>query len=912
MRIVRTMLTRLAATLRGHERADADLRLEMEAHLALAIDENLRRGMPPDEARRQALLDSGGLTQAATLVRAQRGLPWLETLAADASYAVRHFRRVPLATATMILVLSLGLGTNVVLLTVLNSLATLPPPGIAPSEALVRIRGSTHPTSDGGAQARLLSWPEVRANAGRTELFGGVAAHATEAALVDVGDATRAPASARVMFATPNYFALLGVRPTLGTEPAADPDVTRLATSPTAVISDAMWRRQFGGTPDVIGRVVRVNDVPVRIVGVAPPRFIGTDGGSAMAMWMPLAAYPVVQRRSAAVFVDPDSLFLAAFARLRPGYTASAATPIVASIAERATASGASGATTGAARRSTATATADVVPLRAANSRVSQRADQLLSVAASGGVALLVLLVTCTNVSALLVGLAVARRREVGVRLALGASRWRLVRQLLTESVLLSTVASAVGLAVTAVGIRAVGALLEDVQLTVDWRVTAATCAVAIVTGILFGLSPALHATRISMAEALKSSSLSVAATRGRLQRALVVAQIALTQPLLVAFGLVVATMVTDVRGRPTAGVSARIAEIELDAWSGRVSPEVLAARIATIVDRVAAMPGVVAAMPMQMGTVTVPLAVHPEDRVAGTTSGAVLEARLTAAPAGYFDAFGMRVVRGRAFTAGDYARASHDPTQLASYDAVVVGVDLARRLWGAADPLGRRFVLALGSGSRSAPLTVVGVMDGTIADPRDGGDRVRVYVPYATMNTGVIARTAGPAAPMLDALRRTVAAVAPQLPVHRAQTMEQREAEQRRDLLRATGAAAGGGLLLLLLSALGLYAVVSFSVAQRTPEIGIRTALGASSGRVVRMFFVRGLALSALGLVVGWPLGMAVQRVVVGTLALPLATSPLLGVAIGAVVLVVASVAVWVPARRASAIAPVIALRTE
>ena len=909
MRAIRRALARIGAALRGHGSADEDLRAEMEAHLAMETEENVRRGMRPDEARRRALLASGGLAQAAESVREQRGLPWVEGLVADVRYAVRHFRRTPLSTVTMVLVLSLGIGTNVVLFTVLNSIATLPAPGIERAESLVRIRGTLRAKGTADAGARLLSWPEVREYAARTELFGSVAAHADETAVVDAGDATSAPLTVSLIYTTPNYFSVLGVRPVLGTEPAADPDVTRMTAPPTAMISHAMWRQRFGGARDVIGRTLRVNDFPVAIVGVAPPRFTGTDGRGGMTLWVPLAAYPLLQKRTAAAFASYDSLFLSVAARLRPGVTTDAATPVVAGVAERALRLGREGAATPAPGAGE-TGSADVVPMLASNSRVSQRADLLVSGAASGGLALLALLITCTNVSALMVGLAVARRREIGVRLSLGAPRRRLIRQLLTESVLLSLVAAAVGLFVTAAGIRLAGAALEDVQLVVDSRVTIATCAVALVTGILFGLSPALHATRVSVGEVLKSSSSSLAVRPSRLQRALVVAQITLTQPLLVGLGVVVVTMVTDLRSRGTSGVPGRIVEIELDTWSGRVSTAERASRVAAVVERVAAMPGVVAAMPMQMGTITVPLAVHPADRAAGVANGPVMKANLTAAPRGYFGAFEIPVVRGRDFSAGEYAH-SPDDVSPTSIDRAIIGGDLARRLWGGADPLGRRLVMSPSEPSGAA-LVVVGVVDEAAAGPSEVNGQVRVYVPYSPMNTGVIARTAGPALPMLDAMRRVVAAEAPQMPVYRAQTLEQREAETRRSVLRTGGAVAGGGLLALLLSAIGLYAVVSLAVGQRTREIGIRTALGAQRGQVVRMFFAKGLALSASGLVLGLPLSVIAIRLVAARLNWPLASSPLLGVAIGAVVLVVASVAVWIPARRASTIDPIVALRTE
>lgn len=905
MRAIRRALARIGATLRGHGSADADLRAEMEAHLEMEIEENVRRGMRPDEARRRAMIASGGLVQAAEGVREQRGLPGIESLAADVRYALRHFRRTPLSTATMLLVLSLGMGTNVVLFTLLNSLATLPAPGIERDESLVRIRGSMRVEGAANAQPRLLSWPEVQEYAGRTELFAGVAAYADETALVATGDAASAPVTARLLYTTPNYFGILGVRPALGAQPAAEAGGVRLTAPPTAMISHALWRQRFGGAPDVIGRTLRVNGFPVEVVGVAPPRFGGADGGGGMTVWAPLAAYPLLQKRTPAVFASPDSLFLRAAARLRPGVTADDAAPTVAGIAARASRPGREGTAQG------VNASADVVPMLASNSRVSQRGDLLVSGAMAGGLALLVLLITCTNVSALLVGLAVARRREIGVRLSLGAPRRRLVRQLLTESVLLALVAAAVGLFVTAAGIRLAGAALQDVQLVVDWRVTLATCAVAVATGILFGVSPALHATRISVGEVLKGSATSVAAARSRLQRALVVAQIALTQPLLVGLGVVVMGMSTDAGGSAASGVADRIAEVELDTWAGRVSPAEQAARIDAAVERVAAMPGVEAAMPMQMGTVGMPLAVHPADRVAGVAYDASMEASLVAAPEGFFGAFEIPLVRGRGFTAAEYANPSRDPMRPPSVGAVIVGGDLARRLWGGADPLGRRLVMAGAPGS-AAPMVVVGVVDEAAAGPSEVDGRLRVYVPYSSMYTGVVARTAGPASPLLGAMREAVAAEAPQMPVVRAQTLAQREAQLRRDAVRAGTAAAGGGLLALLLSAVGLYAVVSFGVGQRTREIGIRTALGAQRGQVVRMFFAKGLALGAVGLVLGLPLSMLATRYVADRLRWPMTTSPLLGVAIGTTVLAVASIAAWIPACRASTIDPNVALRTE
>jgi predicted permease len=900
---LRRLLARLTGTVRGHTAADADLRAEMEAHLAMASDEFLRRGMTPADARRQALLAAGNLTQAEEAVRAERALPWVETVAADARFAARQWRRAPLATLTMLLVLALGIGTSVVLFTILDSLATRPSPGLARDAATVRIRGTVQPTEATAAQSRLLSWPEVEAYAARTDLFSSVAAHADESATAVLGDASAGPIPVSVVYYSADYFATLNVRPQVGTTPSREPDVTRLSTAPTAMISHAFWNQQFGGAPDVIGRTMRINGSPVQIVGVAPPRFLGTEGGSSLTVWIPLAAYPLLQQRTGGVFLSPDSLFLNAAARLASGITAESATPVVAVLAAQTAA-----ATVGAAATARAIG-ADVVPMLASNARIGDRTDQLVSGVSAAGFALLVLLITCTNVSALMVGLAASRRREVGVRLALGAPRRRLIRQLLTESVLLALVAAGLGLLATAAGIQVFGAALDDVQLVVDWRIALATAAVALLTGVLFGLSPALHATRVPVNEALRNASSSIAATRSRLQRGLVVAQITLTQPLLVGLGVVVMTMLTDLGGRTRSHVAEQIAEIELDTWAGRVSMAERASRINEIVTRVGALPGVIVAMPMQAGTVQAPLTVHPADRLEGISPTAVMDSYLEAAPTGFFSAFGIPIVRGRDFEPIETIPPTHE-LGTPRHDVVIIGNDLARRLWGDADPIGRR--LALATAEPSSGMTVVGVVDAAAAGPSEAGGRVRVYVPYASMNTGVLVRTAGPALPLLHSLRAAVVAAAPGLPVERAETMAQREADAQRRLRRTGGAIAGGGMLALLLSAIGLYAVIALSVGQRTREIGIRAALGARSGQVVRMFFLKGLALSGLGLLLGLPLSILFTRYISLTLNWPLPSSPLLGVGIAGVVLAVASLAVWIPARRASTIDPIVALRIE
>lgn len=824
----------------------------------------------------------------------------LDALSGDTRYAVRRSRRAPLAAITVILVLSLGIGSNVGLITLLNSLTTLPPAGLDRDPSVVRIRGTLQAGRTTLPQPRLLSWPEVQAYAERIDLFSQVASHAEETGLVTSLDPS-SPVITRLIYASADYFTVLGVRPALGTPPLAEQDVRRLTMSPTAMISHAFWQQKFGAASDVIGRTVRVNDVTLTIVGVAPPRFTGTGGGQALTLWVPLAAYPLLQKRTPAVFSSPDSLFLYGSARLRPRIASASATPIITAIASRSMVPTAVG--DGMVLRG-----ADVVPMLAGNERVANRDDQVVSAAAAGTLALVILLITCTNAGALMIGLAVARRREMAVRLSLGAPRRRLVRQLVTESVLLALAAGTLGLLVTAAGVGLAGRALPDLPLVVDWRVTAASFGLALMTGILAGLSPALHATRVPVHEVLRSASSAIAAPPPRSQLALVVAQVALTQPLLVGLGVTVSTMAGELKREVPPGVANQVVEIELDPWAGRVEGQARESRIAALVNHVAEMPGIRAAFPMQMGTVVAPLAVHPADRVGPVAP--VMQATLTSAPQGFFSAFDIRIIRGRDFTPGEFVHTSRDGAP-PSFEVAIIGSDLARRLWGAADPIGRRLVQTV-SGTPSSGMMVVGVVDETAAGPSDVNGQVRIYVPYAAMTTGVIARTTGPALPLVQEIRRSVVTQAPEMPVVRVETRAQREAERRLKVRRVGFGVTAAGLVALLLSALSMYAVISYSVGQRTREIGIRAALGAGRSRIVGMFLGRGLALAAAGLLLGLPLSLAAIRAISAALTWPLATPPRLVVGVAAAVLVVIAAAVWGPARRAGAVDPATALQDD
>jgi putative ABC transport system permease protein len=737
----------------------------------------------------------------------------------------------------------------------------------------------------------------------------------------DAGAPDANPQSGAATYVTGNYFQVLGLVPALGAGLPLEANDADAAPPLVAVISHALWERHFDRATDVNGRALKVNGVTVTIVGVAPRRFAGArTGGSQMRVWLPLSTRPQVQRTPLEL-TSHDAARFGLVARLQPGVRADQTGPTVQTIAARA----AQQMTTGSTGMAAST---DVVTLTAGNYFPPSGADE----GPSAGPVLalvfpvLILLITCTNVSALLAGLGVARRREIAVRLALGAGRRRVVRQLVTETVTLAMAAAALGLFVTWLLLRLFDASIPDMTIEIDWRAIAFTFSLALFAGVLFGLSPALHTTRLGLLEALKDSAGVVVARRMRLQSSLVVAQIAFTQPALLAMGALLLEMRSDLRGLATQPYADRLVEVRFN-----VNPRygsIGADREPTLVrlqERLAAVPGVEGVVRQEPDD-SFDVEVHPADAVAGLEPASPQQVRGIAAPAGYFPVMGLSFVRGRDFDAAERGPARGQPAGIGE-GPIVIGSGLARRLWGGADPIGRRLV-SVGRNLRGIPtFTIVGVVDDATTGARDGeqdggrhpelpgtrGREARIFLPGVHTTSHLLIRTRGPAEALLPAIRAAAVDEAPALPIVSAQTIAAVEASERRSVFTAIYAAGGAGALALLLSAIGLYAVVAFAVGQRAREIGIRTALGAGSRQVVSLFVGRGLRLCFFGLIMGLALGIGGGRVLsamqgheppAGTLGL--------AALVAAFVIGVALLASWIPARRAARIDPLEALRVE
>jgi len=789
--------------------------------------------------------------------------------------------------------LALGIGVNAALYTGVRSFTTRPAPGIARNDALVRIRGTVRHGETGMLLSRSFAAAEV-AELRHSDVFRGIAAWATENVSLDF-ESEESAVAASASYVTKEYFATLGVGAVLGTTSPISTATARSADAIPALISHDLWI-VLGGAGDILSRPMRVNGNIVTIVGVAPPRFLGPNSpASRRTVWLPLSARPFLGRGGT------DSSDLSLVARLDERVSLQQATAVARSIATRITPQAGRD-------RQAAAWSADVVPLFAGNDMLSSE-GQGTAMAVLSTIALMILLIVGTTVSSLLLASGIARRQEIGVRLSLGASRSRVVRQLLTESTLLAVVGGSAGLAVYWGLIKAFDARLPELHLRPDLATLLITLALSIATGVVFGLSPALHATRIGLAELLKGAS-GGATVRAALQRRLIVAQIALTQPLLLGLGALISLAIHDGLGTSRSPFGANILALHVSSEGDAAKRGEMQRDLERVALRLKELPAVLNTVPHTDAYVLSDFEVHASDRSGEAGAPSKLRVHAHYAAPGYFALMAIPVLRGRDF--------QHDDR-----DAVIIGSDLARSLWGPKDPIGRRFRASWRGRGDSTTRVVVGVIDATQAGQSfEGGSLpgMRVFVPMGSSRrggllmtgprssvTGLRIRTIGSADRMIPVIRRLVRTEFPQIPLESVATLKAIERDASSERVRITSIAAASGLLTLLLASIGLYAVIALAVGQQTREIGIRLALGARAQVIVRTFVVSGIRLTLTGLVLGLPLSVLALRTVGADIQM---SKTLLAFAIAGVVTAVATFATWLPARGAARVDPLVALR--
>jgi predicted permease len=815
----------------------------------------------------------------------------------DLRFALRSLRKNPGFTAVAVLTLALGIGANSTIFSIINGILLKPPAGVVDPSRLVVIYTSDYSSGPYGTS----SYTDFAAVQAETSVFSGVAVYDLRRLSLAVGDEAEMITGQTV---SGGFFSMLGAVPAAGR--LLGPDDARVpGTEAVVVLGHALWQRRFGGDPAVVGRDVRLNGHTFRVVGVAAPGFGGLLQGIAVDAWIPATMIPVLYPGSEDLTNIGSRSFLMA-ARLRPGVTLPQARARLAALARERfeqfpdrwrTVSGEG-------RRLTVLPESQTrVPPQGRGIALSAAAILLVAVG-------LVLLIACANIANLLLARASRRRREIAVRISLGATRRQLVRHLLAESLVLAAAGAGVGLLLTqwltgaaaAVRVRTIPVRLQ-LDLGVDARVLGFTALVAAVTGVAFGLVPALRASRPYLVAELKGEA---AAGRRRwlsLRSGLVVVQVAVSLVLLVGAGLFVRSLGRAEAVNPGFDPSNTVL-LTFDLQSNGFSEEQGRLFYQQLLQRARALPGVEAATLAQ----AVPLGNCCSRRgttIEGYTArpGESTEINWNLVGPDYFRALGIPLVQGRDFTPQDRVGAPL---------VAIVSQAFARRYWPGQRPLGKRLSV---SGPQGPFAEVVGVV-------RDGKYRSLsedplpfLYLPFGQEYRSpmtLYVRASGDPRPLVPLLRREVKTLAPALPIMSPTTLE--DAVSVALLPHRIGAALLGllGGLATLLAVLGLYGVLAYSVTQRTREFGIRGALGADRRRLVAQVIGEGMLLSAAGSAIGLLLAIALTRLVRGFL---FGVSPLDPAAFGAMTLLIACitlVASWLPARRAARVPPMEALRHE
>ncbi len=896
---------------------------ELAFHLEMRVQRLIAAGWTPEAARQEAIRQFGDVdTVRASLVtmdhqreQAERRANMISELHQDVGYALRALRRNLGFTAVIVLALAIGIGANTAIFTLVDALLLRQLP-VAQPEQLVAIGNTTRvgSRSSGSPRVDLISVPLYRDIRAQNDLFTDVLASGragrVDARIDDTGGELEHP---RGRFVSGNYFTLLGVKPMLGRAFDASMDDVP-GSSPVVTISHGYWTRRFHNDPSVIGHQVLIDGTKMTIIGVMPESFTGEIVGQATDLWLPLSMQDVLQPHQK-MLNERTHNWLLLLGRLKPGATLAQAQQRLPQLLAREIVASAP---PNVARDFQASEPRYFVSSGAKGFSRVRDSFQAPLLTLMIGVALL-LCIICANVANLLFARAVTRGREMAVRIALGAGRARLMRQLLTESFVLAVVSAAAGLLVAWWGSHALLALTSDgmappIRLALDLPVLAFTLGVSVLAVLLFGLAPALRASRVDLASSMRSRAHAVSgrALDGRGQRAplgrvLIAGQVALSIVLLMGATMLVRSLrnlqATDV------GVDRdHLVIVDVDVTSRDYHGAQLASLVRTMSTRLGAIHGVRAVTYSENGifsgtdngtSLQIPgfVARTPEDTTINYDE----------VGAGFASAVGARIVAGRDLATTDEDR----PTRVA-----VVNQTLANFYFPGQSAIGK--YLRFGD---SVAVEIVGVMTDTRDHEVSAKPERRAYFPFVHAADSIfgepgslrfIVRTEGDPSALVQTIRQTVVAVDPQLPIDGVDPLV--------SLLRTTMSeerlvarlATGFGVLALLLAAIGLYGVMTYAITRRTGEIGLRVALGAQRGDVLRMVFGESLRLVGVGVVIGLPLAIAVTRLLRNQLHEVSPADPIsIAVAIG-VLAISAIVAVALPALRASRVSPIVALRSE
>ena len=913
MEWIRVLLSRCAALLH-HRELDADLDEELLTHIELATEENRKRGMPEEEARTAALRSFGGVTQTRERYRVTRGLSFLESLVGDVRYAARQLRKHPGFTVTALLTLALGIGANAAIFTLIHAtlLQDLPVPH---PEQLVRV-GDGH--RDGISYFSTQMYDQLRKNAPEFEELAAMQAYSPDNSWLTLHrqGAAELPHGEVSEWVSGNYFAMMGITPAAGRllQPADD-----LAGAPmVAVMSDSMWQREYAGDPSIVGSVFTINTHPVTIVGIAPKPFYG-DRITAYPpdLFVPLSTEPLLGESD--FTHNPAEQWLYILGRIKPGV---ALAPLQAKMR------------------------AELVPLLYqlpyySNGREERIKHSHLSLTPGhSGIAVmakdmvaglhllmwisgLVLLIACANIANLVLARGLARNGEISVRVALGAARNRIVRQMLTESVLLSCMGGVVGVAiaylVSAMMLRLAfpHAEFSPIHATPSPQVLGFAFGVSLLTGLLFGMAPAWATSHAQPAHALRRSNRTSSGHASLLQRSLVVLQAGLSVILLIGAGLLARSLINLQHQNFGIEVEHRVV-VRLNAQNAGYTTE----QLQPLYDRMRAamlsLPGVTKAgmvlyAPLDGDDWESDVVVQGQPQPAPNDDVRSSWDRVSPE---LFDAIGQHLVRGRNILPTDTA---HSPGV-----AVVNRAFVKRFFPRGEDPIGQHF--GMGDRKSAADWQIVGVVENAKYQYPHEEQRPMFFLPLlqrAKSDTkssdvsslyigSIILVTTGPIPGLEHQVRQALEEINPNLNVNNYETLEAQIGDRLSQEKLVARLTLLFGLLALTLAAVGLYGVTAYTVAQRGSEIGIRMALGAERGDIVRMVLQGAILQAGLGLLIGVPVALLCARYVQSQLFEVTGRDPgVLTAAIAALALAACAAAI-LPAKRAATIDPAKALRSE
>jgi putative ABC transport system permease protein len=899
MRALKRFLAR-AANFGARRRNDERLREEMEAHLAMLTEENLRAGMTPVEARRQAVLKFGAVGAVSEDYQAEQGLPLLEELLGDSRFALRMLRKSPGFAAIAILTIALGIGATTAIFSVVNATLLHPLPYPQPRE-LVKLVDDLPGI---GALDVGLSVPEWRDLQGSgifqyVSLIGGGSVNLT---------GSSQPERIQFLNVTPNYFALIGVKPELGH--GFNPQDQTPGFTLEALISDGLWKRAFGADPHVLGKNLRLDNDLYHVIGVMPAGFHDPGWTTAQRnteIWLasgfagPPAPPPVRSPR----------LSLEAIARLQPGLSIAVAQSrldaLVSSLQKQYPGD----------YPAKARWTVRLVPLK--ESVVGNVREPLTLLLAAVG---LVLLIACANVANLLLARAGARAREIAIRQAMGAARARLIRQLLSESMILSFLGAAAGLAILFGTRRLILRMIPESlprlnDISMSWSVLLFALAISAASGIIFGLAPAWQARQVNMVHVLRREGRGLlgSAEKSRARRIFVVTEFALSLVLTIAAVLLLRSFwdLYNVRlgfnSRHVMSVRAWL-PVPNDPQSDPYrTPSQEALLLHEMLRRVRTLPGVkdaavgdMAALPLGHGRNDLnPFPLIREGYEAPANQAPVVDAAIVSPE--YFHLLGMSLLRGRIIGDRDI-----ETTQ----SVAVINEAMARTYWPNEDAVGKRINL---NPAKPKWTTVIGIVADARTESLAEKSGPQIYLctyQRRPKDLAIFLRGELDTAAIPQQVREQVQSVDSQLPVFGARTLDDVLADSLSGRRFSMEILAGFALTALLLAGLGIYGVISFVVGQRTHEIGIRLALGAQRASILKAVLREGMGLALVGASVGVAAALIASHWMAGQLYGVRPTDPLTFLAVAALLIGVALLACYLPARSAMRVNPLTALRHE